>query len=309
MFEFIPRPGLPDSVRRSKYCGYTPVEGSNSIHRWVYKKGSVLHSKLSCLCENCRLYNFTSCINQGHTGTMIPHTFVEEAASAVWTREKGKDLGADVDPGETVAYEDTNSTRGYSIGHCTLKAYIVKKLARNRDSGLYGSLIQVRSMRPLIGHNCEKQWVAGVNKPSVLVPTNRILMTKFSVRKASRVASEADRDEGEDGTIYSINDRKKEVATVLRRLDTLVPDSNNAQIRAAEAAAAAVVVVVAPAVVVAPVVAEDVVMGTVEEVSEETPVLLNIVPTPPHEAPSGRGRSPNKKRRKTNGDRSARSRR
>lgn len=212
--------------------------------------------------------------------------------------------GADVVRGDTVAYEDKNSTRGYSIGHCTSPSYIKKKVASNTESGLFGALIQVKSMRPLIGHNCEKQWVAGVNKPSVVVPTNRILMTKFSIRRASRVASEADRDEGEDGTIYTINDKKKEVATILRRLDALVPGSEDAQARAATAAAAAAAVVVAAPVALPAVVEnvgnddEDIEMEDAEDVLAVTQQTSNIEPTrPTGRKPSGRG-SPNKKRRK-----------
>lgn len=312
IFKFIPRPGVTGSVRRSRYSGYTPIVGSNSIHRWIYNKGSVRHSKLSCSCTHCRDYNFSNCINQGHTGELKQHVFSKETESAKWTFSKGQDLGSNLRVGDSVAYIDTSSVRGYTVGFVKLISYNTKRV---------GAVFQVQQMRPLIGHNCEKQWIAGINTEFKIVPTKRILLTSFSTRRSTRVVSQNDLQDGEDGTIYTLNDRRKEVATILKRLDTLIPDSDGAQgrnavaIEAAGVIAAAAIAAAAAAEVVADVAevvavvppseeeqeqGEDTVMGDVLPPINGAVVLPQpnvMVPHPPRGREERSG-SPNKRSRK-----------
>ena len=184
-------------------------------------------------------------------------------------------------------------------------------------------------MRPLIGHNCEKQWIAGQNTPFVLVKTWCILMTDFSIRKSSRRASAADTAEGEDGTIFTINDKEKEIASILTRLDTLLPDTEAAKhraaadvaeqaaVNAAAAADAAAAVVnaaaaadAAAAAAAAAIVGEDVEENEDVEMAVENVVLPSVSgaavnaaavalqPSPPsHPMPRRNSRSPNRRKR------------
>ena len=261
---------------------------------------------------HCRDYNFSNCINQGHTGELKQHVFSKETESAKWTFSKGQDLGSNLRVGDSVAYIDTSSVRGYTVGFVKLISYNTKRV---------GAVFQVQQMRPLIGHNCEKQWIAGINTEFKIVPTKRILLTSFSTRRSTRVVSQNDLQDGEDGTIYTLNDRRKEVATILKRLDTLIPDSDGAQgrnavaIEAAGVIAAAAIAAAAAAEVVADVAevvavvppseeeqeqGEDTVMGDVLPPINGAVVLPQpnvMVPHPPRGREERSG-SPNKRSRK-----------
>ena len=128
----------------------------------------------------------------------------------------------------------------------------------------------------------------GINTSFQTVPTKRILLTSFSTRRSTRVVSQNDLQDGEDGTIYTLNDRRQEVATILKRLDTLIPDSDGAQernavaIEAAGVIAAAAIAAAAAAEVVADV-AEvvAVVPPTEEQEQDEDTVMGNTDVLPP----------------------------
>ena len=47
----------------------------------------------TCLCVECRAYNFAACPHVEHTGALAEHTFVKETTEPTWSEDMAADLG------------------------------------------------------------------------------------------------------------------------------------------------------------------------------------------------------------------------
>jgi hypothetical protein len=187
VFFWIPRPGLVDCVPRGQMKSYTPITGSNSIHRFVYfrnvAKLMVATSQRSCpaTCEACTRRNWSSCKYQHHTGPVHELELKEVPGSTAahqWTEKLAKQLGEHLVVGAYVAFVDRDCSRGYSIGKVLQLAPADGGIFQNpaqanfaaQDTGAKqaklqeyvttaGLCVKVQRLRPQLHANSERSWV------------------------------------------------------------------------------------------------------------------------------------------------------
>ena len=235
VFFFIRSPGMEGSVMRSKTKLFESLVGSNSFHRFVYKKltsddkdqdvsgrarGVVWVSKQTCFCPHCLKHEFDKCENVDFTGPtsrkVLKHVAGQDQKS--WDRKHdGLELASKVKVGDgggkrpmCIAWCDKESCRGYSVGRVTGES-------EHSRPGVAGMSVVAEKFLPVDKTGCDRLWIWPAEqeqerRQEVTIPAYDLIGLFQARQKASRAAKE----HAELGTIYEISDTNK----IIRCLDS-----------------------------------------------------------------------------------------